>query len=74
MPETQAAFRTFPCLMQVVQTLIRWVFPSTRARTLWRLGSQRLRVLLCAWLILLPLTGLFPQIPQTFAMITSMFR
>jgi len=48
--------------MHVVQTLIRRVVPFTTARTLFRFGSQRRRVRLCAWLMLLPLIGLFSQI------------
>jgi hypothetical protein len=52
--------------MHVVQTLIRRVVPLTVARTLWRFGNQRRRVRLWAWLMLLPLTGLFSQIWQTF--------
>src|ERR1041384_6153187 len=62
-----AAFFTFPCLMHVAHTRIRWMRPSISARTFCKLGSQRRRVLLCACLILLPLMGLFPQIAQTFA-------
>jgi hypothetical protein len=58
----QAAFLTSPCLMHVVQTRILRVVPLMLARTLWRFGSQRRRVLLWAWLMLLPLIGLFSQI------------
>jgi hypothetical protein len=46
--EFQAAFRTRPCLMQVVHTRMRTVRPFLSTRTLLRLGSHRLRVLLCA--------------------------
>jgi uncharacterized membrane protein YfhO len=52
--------------MQVVQTRILRVLPLTLTRTLWRFGSQRRRVRLWAWLMLLPLIGLFSQITQTF--------
>jgi hypothetical protein len=65
----QATFRTLFDLMQLVQTVRRFVRPSTFARTSWRFGSQRRLVRLWAWLMLLPLTGFFPQISQTFAMV-----
>jgi hypothetical protein len=54
--------------MQRVQTRARTrVFPRTIV-TLWRLGSQRRRVLLCAWLTLFPVPGPFPQISHFFDM------
>ena len=43
--------------------------PSEIMRTLFRLGNQRLRVLLWAWETLLPVAGPLPQIWHTFAMI-----
>jgi len=46
--EFQAAFRTFPDLMQFVQTVIRCTLPSTIARTFCRFGMKRLGDLLCA--------------------------
>lgn len=53
--------------MQVAHTRMRRVRPFTSARTLCRFGSHRLRVLLCAWLMLFPLIGFFPQISQILA-------
>ena len=58
---------TRPDLIQLVQTLILFVWPFWRLLTLWRLGYHRFLVLLWAWLILYPTTGFLPQISQTFA-------
>jgi hypothetical protein len=57
--------------MQFAQTVIRFVDEPIFARTLWRFGSQRRRVRLLAWLILLPVIGFFPQIAHTFAISES---
>ena len=55
---------TFPERRQAVQTRkVRWA-PLTIARTLRRLGFQRRRVMLCAWLMWFPYLGPFPQISQ----------
>jgi hypothetical protein len=65
----QAAFITAPDLMHLVHTLVFWVFPPALAMcTVFKLGSQRRLVLLCAWDTLLPVTGPLPQISHTFAM------
>ena len=70
----RAAYATFSTrwdLMHVVQTVRRFVRPFTFARTCWRFGSQRLRVRLWAWLMLLPETGRLPQMSHTFAIRSS---
>lgn len=60
--------------MHLVHTLVFWVFPPALAMcTVFKLGSQRLLVLLCAWDTLLPVTGPLPQISHTFAMIFSFY-
>ena len=75
MPTTirfQAAFTTAPDLMHLVHTLVFWVFPPELAIcTVFKLGSQRLLVLLWAWETLLPVTGPLPQISHTFAIFVS---
>jgi hypothetical protein len=58
---------TRPFLRHEAQTRIRFVRPSTLARTFRRFGSHRRRVRLWAWLMLLPLTGPLLQIAQNFA-------
>ncbi len=55
--------------MHRVQARIRRVCPFFLMVTLWRLGKKRRRVLLLAWLTLLPITGSFPHSSQTYAMI-----
>ena len=65
----QAALTTLPERRQRVQTRRRWIPPFTSARTRWRFGSNRRGVTLCAWLMLRPTTGPFPQSSQRFAMI-----
>jgi hypothetical protein len=65
----QAAFDILFDLMQLVHTVSLFVRPFTTARTSWRFGSHLRRVRLCAWLILFPLIGLFPQISQTLAIV-----
>ncbi len=58
---------TRPDLMHWVQTLMRFSEPlPILARTSCRLGSQRLFVLLLAWLTLCPYIGLLPQTSQRF--------
>jgi hypothetical protein len=70
----QAALTTAPDLMQRVHTLVFLVFPPALAIcTVFKLGSQRLLVLLWAWETLLPVTGPLPQISHTFAMIFSFY-
>jgi len=70
----QAAFTTAPDLMHLVHTLVFLVFPPALAIcTVFKLGSQRLLVLLCAWETLLPVTGPLPQISHTFAMFLSFY-
>ena len=59
----QAGFTTAPERMQRVQTRAFLTPPeSVTMRTRFRLGSQRLLVLLCAWETLFPVTGPLPQI------------
>lgn len=48
--------------MQRVQTLMLLTVPLLIALIFWRLGRHILRVLLFAWLTLLPKLGPFPQI------------
>lgn len=63
----QAALVTFPALIQLVHTLIFRTHPFfMTARTLWRLGLNRLLFKLWAWLTLFPTTGFFPQIAHSF--------
>lgn len=58
----QPAFFTLPADRHDVQTRIRLRVPfSVTMRAGWRLGSQRRRVLLLAWLTLFPVRGPFPQ-------------
>ena len=60
--------------MHLVHTLVFCVFPPALAIcTVFKLGSQRRFVLLCAWETLLPVTGPLPQISHTFAMIFSFY-
>ena len=65
----QAGLTTAPERMQRVQALTRTVLPLLATmRTHCRLGSQRRRVLLWAWLTLFPVDGPLPQISQLRAM------
>lgn len=58
---------TRPDLMHCVHTLMRFNAPLLIfARTSCKLGSQRLLVLLLAWLTLCPYIGLLPQTSQRF--------
>src|SRR5690606_34587791 len=58
----QPALTTFPAERQDVQTRTRLRVPfSVTMRAVCRFGSQRRRVLLLAWLTLLPARGPFPQ-------------
>lgn len=60
--------------MHLVHTLVFLVFPPALAIcTVFKLGSQRRLVLLCAWETLLPVTGPLPQISHTFAMFFSFY-
>jgi hypothetical protein len=56
-----------PARMQDVQTRTRLRTPSTKARTRCRLGFQRRRRVLFAWLITLPYCGPLPQISHFMA-------
>ena len=67
-----ADFTTAPDLIQRVQTLPRLVLPlAVTIRTLLRLGSHLLLVLLCAWETLFPVNGPLPQISHTLAILNS---
>ena len=60
---SQAGLTTAPARIQRVHTRAFLTPPeSVTMRTLFKLGSQRLLVLLCAWETLFPVTGPFPQI------------
>jgi hypothetical protein len=65
----QAAFVMRPARMHAVQTRTCFRTPLMTARTRRRLGFQRRRVTLCAWLMVFPYEGFFPQISQASAMI-----
>ena len=67
MPSAQATFCTRPEWMQSVHTSARLTCPSNFARTRLRLGRHERLDLLLAWLTLLPMERLFPQIEQTRA-------
>jgi hypothetical protein len=54
-----------PDLKHLVHTVIFLVCPFTLILNVWRFGYQRRFVLLCAWLTLLPTTGLLPHISHT---------
>jgi hypothetical protein len=70
--QVQAGLTTAPERMHRVQALTCTVAPlAVTIRTLCRLGSQRRRVLLWAWLTLFPVEGPLPQISQLRAMIFS---
>jgi len=67
-PRCQAAFTTLLDFRQLVHTVMRTV-PAADLRAHVLNGWEPCRrVRLCAWLMLFPETGLFPQISQTFAM------
>ena len=51
-----------------VHTRMRLAWPSTRARTRWRLGCHVLEVTLWAWLMLRPVTVFLPQMSHYLAM------
>ena len=68
----QAAFATFPALMQLVQTFIRRALPwgvFTRMDCRFGLKTRGVRLLACE--TLLPNCGPLPQTSQRFAMITK---
>jgi hypothetical protein len=54
--------------MQAVQTRTCFLTPDTTARTRLRLGFQRRRRVLLAWLITLPKCGALPQNSHFIAM------
>ena len=62
---------TLPERRQRVHTRMRRVAPLMSAFTDWRFGSKRLGPTLCAWEMVRPTTGPFPQISHRFAMIAS---
>ncbi len=64
----QAALTTAPERMHLVHTLKLLTLPLCFARTFWRLGIHLLRVLLWAWLTLLPVVGPFPHMSHLAAM------
>ena len=60
---TGGAFVILPAEMQRVHTRTRRRSPfSSTIFTVWRFGSQRRRVLLCAWLTLFPVAGPLPHV------------
>src|ERR1035438_9772405 len=63
------ALAILPLLMQLVQTRMRFGAPLTRAFTACRFTFQRRRVTLCAWEMLLPNCGPFPQTSHTCAIV-----
>jgi hypothetical protein len=70
--QAQAGLTTAPERMHRVQTLACTVPPlAVTIRTRCKLGIQRRRVLLWAWLTLFPVEGPLPQIAQLRAMIFS---
>src|ERR1700751_5219713 len=60
--------------MQLVQTRMRLLPPPTFAFTGRRFTFQRRRLMLCAWEMLLPNCGPFPQTSHTCAMTNSRTR
>jgi hypothetical protein len=60
--QPRAALRTFPALMQDVQTRIRFGVPSTMTRTRWMFGCQVRFVARMELLTLWPELGRLPQI------------
>ena len=51
-----------------MQTVILRGLPSTTARTFWRFGSHRRRVLTSEWLTLLPDLGVLPHTAHILGM------
>src|SRR3954447_5635749 len=68
----QLAFLTRLLFRHCVQTRIRLGAPSTRTRTVCRLGYQRRLVRLLAWLTLLPVTGPLAHMAQTRAISSTL--
>ena len=66
-PAAHIALTTLSARMQLAQTLIRRGTPSTIARIVCRFGSNRRRVLLLAWLTLLPDWADLPQMKHSLA-------
>jgi hypothetical protein len=56
-----------------VHTRIRFGAPSTRTRTVWRLGYQRRLLRLFAWLTLLPVTGPLAHTAHTRAISSTLY-
>src|SRR5215208_2034260 len=70
----QLAFLIRLLLRHWVHTRIRFGAPSTKMRTVWRLGYQRRLLRLFAWLTLLPVTGPLAHTAHTRAISsTSVF-
>ena len=69
---SQLAFLIRLLLRHWVHTLIRLGAPSTRTRTVCRLGYQRRFVRLLAWLTLLPVTGPLAHTAQTRAISSTL--
>ena len=65
--EARQAFWTLPALMQLVQTLRRFVEPFTEARTRWMFGFQRRFVRRCECDTDMPHDGPLPHTSQTDA-------
>jgi hypothetical protein len=59
--EAQAAFFTRPARIHAVQTRTCFLTPATTARTRFKFGFHRRRLVLFAWLITLPYCGPLPQ-------------
>src|SRR5919107_3374570 len=68
----QLAFLIRLLFRHCVQTRIRLGAPSTRTRTVCRLGYQRRLLRLFAWLTLLPVTGPFAHTAHTRAISFSL--
>jgi hypothetical protein len=69
----QLAFLIRLLLRHWVHTRIRFGAPSTRTRTVWRLGYQRRLLRLLAWLTLLPVTGPLAHTAHTRAISSTLF-
>jgi len=72
-PTGQLAFRIRLLFRHWVHTRIRFGAPSTRTRTVWRLGYQRRLLRLFAWLTLLPVTGPLAHTAHTRAISSTLF-
>ena len=69
-----ADLTTAPERIQRVQTFVLFLLPLAVAiRTVFRLGSHRRLVLLCAWDTLFPVIGPLPQTSHTLAIVFSFY-